>query len=83
MEPGRADGNVVPAEVIVFQLRLKQTGELALAGSVKFAGGYAGDQGGHGFALDFMENGDMTLQIHSVNYERDVRFFPSSLHCSI
>lgn len=51
--PGRANGDVVPAEVVIFQLCLKQTGKAAFAGSVKFAGGYAGDQGGHGVALDF------------------------------
>lgn len=47
VEPGRADWDVVPAKVVVFQLRLKQTGEAALAVSVEFAGGYAGDEGGH------------------------------------
>jgi len=52
VKPGRADGDVVQAEVVVFQLRLKLTRKAALAGSVEFAGGYAGGQGGHGFALD-------------------------------
>jgi hypothetical protein len=36
-------------------------GEAALAGSVEFAGGYAGDQGGHGLAFGFIDNGDVTL----------------------
>jgi len=53
VEPGRADGDVVAAEVVVFQFCLKQTGKAALAGSVEFAGGYAGDQGGHGVTLKF------------------------------
>jgi hypothetical protein len=43
VEPGRADGDVVPAKAVVFQLCLKQTGKAALAGSVEFAGGYVGD----------------------------------------
>lgn len=66
MEPGRADGYVVPAEVVVFQLRLKQTGKLTLARSVEFAGGYTGDQGGHGLALDFVENVEATLYANCI-----------------
>jgi len=50
---GRADGDVEPAEAVVFLLCLKQAGKAALAGSVEFAGGYAWAQRGYGLVCIF------------------------------
>lgn len=43
VESGGANGNVEPAEIVVLQLRLQQSGKAALAGRIEFAGGYTGD----------------------------------------
>jgi hypothetical protein len=55
VEPGSVNGNVVPTEVVVFQLCHKQPGKVALAGSVEFAEGYAGDQYGCELTCIFYE----------------------------
>lgn len=51
MESCRADGDVVPAEVVILQFRFQQPGKAALTGRIEFASGYAWDEGGHLFCL--------------------------------